>query len=737
MREINSRNLTLNRREFMLVSGAAAGGLLVSLYLHPSAGAQSNKQTQPIPYPPDAFVNVRPDGKIVVQVNRLEFGQGVSTSLPMVLADEMDADWSEVVSELAPAADPYKDPLYQLQMTGGSISIPHSFQQYRELGAMVRATLVASAADRWGVRPDQCRTVDSVVYGPLNQSARYAELANDAAQRPKPDNVRLKNSSEFLLIGKGVRRLDSQPKCNGSQKFGLDVDFPGIKTALVARPPVFGGLVKRIQDEDARKIPGVVDIFEIPLVRGKNWSRNGSGVAIVADRFWAAKQARDRLKVDWDLTGIEHADTAMLFSRYRELAGTVGNVAVSHGDQAAMDRIPAADRIIAEYEFPYLAHLPMEPLNTTIRFDVDRAEAWVPSQFQTMDQLAIAETLGLKAEQVTFHTEYAGGGFGRRITLDSHVQREAAAIAKRLPGTPIKLIWTREDDVQGGYYRPMFVHRVEVGIGGDGMPEAWRHVIVGQSWMIGTGPPWEGALVKDGVDQLATEGTADTPYSIPNFYVSVHHPNVNVPVSQWRSVGCTHNAFVMETLIDELATRAKIDPIDYRFKLLGPASKRRLTLSLLQEKTLAWRNSLPRGHAVGIACHEYHETDVACAVEVSIENKRPRIHRATVAVHLGLAINPLTIESQFQGGLVFGLTQLMASGAITLKDGRVEQQNFHNFVPPYIGDAPVAIDVHIVPSNDTPTGCGECPVPVISPAVINALTKLTGKRYRTLPLAAL
>ena len=737
MREINSQSPSLNRRRFLQVSATAAGGVLVSLYLHLPASAQTDNQSQTTSFPPNAFVNVRPDGKIVIQVNRLEFGQGVSTSLPMILADEMDADWSQVVSELAPAADAYKDPLYQLQMTGGSISVPHSFQQYRELGATVRAMLVATAADRWGVRPDQCRVANSVVYGPLNRSARYSELANDSAQRPHPNKVRLKNPSEFRLIGKRVRRLDSRPKCNGSQRFGIDVDLPGIKTALVARPPVFGGLVKGVDDKDARSIPGVVDIFEIPLVRGKNWS-SGTGVAIVADRFWTAKQARDRLKIDWDLSGVEHPDSEALFSSYKDLARTLGKIAVSRGNSTAIEQVLPQDHIIAEYEFPYLAHTPMEPLNTTIRFDGDRAEAWVPSQFQTMDQLAIAETLGIKPEQVTFHTEYAGGGFGRRITLDSHVQREAAAIAKRIQGIPVKLMWSREDDVRGGYYRPMFVHRVEVAVGADALPAAWRHVIVGQSWMINTGPPWEPALVKDGVDSLAIEGAVDTPYSIPNFHVSVHHPDVNVPVSQWRSVGCTHNAFVMETLIDELATRAKVDPIDYRLKLLLPnANTRRATLRLLQEKSVRWRRDLARNHAVGIAANQYHETDVACAVDVSIENNRPRIHRATVAVHMGLAVNPLTVESQFQGGLVFGVTQLMAKGAITFKDGFVEQQNFHNFAPPYISDAPIAIDVHIVPSSEAPSACGECPVPVISPAVVNALFRLTGKRYRTLPLTAL
>jgi len=720
-------DLNLNRRSFLRVSATAAGGLLVSLYLDlPTAGQEGGQARPAKVYPPDAFVHIRPDGKIVFQVNRLEFGQGVHTSLPMILADEMDADWSNVVAELAPAADIYKDPLFGFQMVGGSGSIAHSFTQYRELGAKTRAMLVAAAADRWHVTPDQCRTADSVVYGPNNQSARYAELANDAARRPVPDKVRLKNPPEFRLIGKRVRRLDSRSKCDGSQKFGLDLDLPGMKIALIARPPVFGGRVKSVDDGEARKIAGVRDVFEIQLVKG-------SGVAVVADRFWTARQARDRLKIDWDLSGIEQPDSSELLTRYKELARTPGNVAVARGDEKAMDRVASANRIVAEYEFPYLAHTPMEPLNATVRFDGDAAEAWVPSQFQTFDQMTIAEVLGLKPEQVTFHTEFAGGGFGRRAVADCHVPREAAAIAKRLRGTPVKLIWGREDDVRGGYYRPMHVHRVEIAVGSDGIPLAWRHVVVGQS--IGAGTAFAGFLIKNGVDETAVEGTVDTSYNIPNFHVSAHHPTVNVPVLWWRSVGHTHNAFVMETLVDELAMRAKIDPIAYRRKLLKPdAKKLRGALALMDEKSAIWRSKLPKGHAVGVSCHESFGTAVACAVNVSIENKRPKIHRVTVALDCGLAVNPLTIESQFQGGVAFGVTQLMAKGAITFKDGRVEQRNFDGYTPPYIIDAPVTVDVHIVPSTEAPTGCGEPPVPVISPAVVNALFRLTGKRYRSLPL---
>jgi isoquinoline 1-oxidoreductase beta subunit len=718
-----------SRRSFLRVAATAAGGLIVSLHLDFPATAQEGQPPAKV-YPPDAFIHIRPDGKIIIQVNRLEFGQGVQTSLPMLLADEMDADWSHVVAELAPAEDVYKDPIFGIQLVGGSGSVARSFQQYRELGARTRAMLVAAAATRWNVPTTQCRTENSVVHGPNGRSAKYGELADAASHLPVPETVTLKNPADFHLIGKKTRRLDSRPKCDGSLKFGLDLDLPGMKVALVAHPPVFGATPKAVDDKAARSVPGVVDVFTIPT------TSKGTAVAVVADKFWTAKQARDRLRVEWDFSKVERADSTQLWKTYHELAATPGKVGVDRGDMKSLDSIPATSRLVAEYEFPYLAHSPMEPLNTTVRFDGDRAETWAGSQFQTVDQMAIAEVLGLKPEQVTFHTEMAGGGFGRRAVADSHVQREAAEIAKHFKGTPVKLIWTREDDVQGGYYRPMHVHRAEIGIGDDGMPKAWRHVVVGQSLTAGT--VFAAFTIKNGVDESAIEGTSDTHYEIPNFHVSVHHPTPNVPVLWWRSVGHTHNAYVMETLIDELAFRAKIDPIAYRRKLLKPdAKKLRGPLELMAEKSSAWRAQLAKGHAAGVACHEAFGTGVACAAEVSIENGRPRIHRVTVAVDCGLAVNPLTIESQFQAGVSFGVSQLVAKGAITLKDGYVEQSNFDSYTPPYIADAPVLVDVHIVPSTDKPTGCGEPPVPVISPAVANALSQLTGKRYRSLPLVTL
>jgi isoquinoline 1-oxidoreductase subunit beta len=373
--------MDFNRRSFLRVSFAAAGGLVLSLYLDRTSPAQEvgmPKQPGKV-YPPDAFVNIRPDGKIAIQVNRLEFGQGVQTALPMVLADEMDADWNNVIGELAPAAEVYKDPLFGIQLVGGSGSIAHSYQQYRELGAKTRAMLVAAAADRWKTTPDKCRTEASVVHGPNGQSATYAELAAEAAHKPIPATVRLKNPSEFRLVGKRVKRLDSRPKCDGSLKFGLDLDLPGMKVAVVAHPPVFGGRVKKVSDVEARRVDGVRGIFEIPLVKG-------TGVAVVADKYWPAKQARSLLNIEWDLSGVEAADSTELWTRYKQLAQTPGNVAAARGDQNALDKVAAGNRIVAEYEFPFLAHSPMEPLNTTVRFDGDRAEVWAGSQFQTVDQ---------------------------------------------------------------------------------------------------------------------------------------------------------------------------------------------------------------------------------------------------------------------------------------------------------------------------------------------------------------
>jgi isoquinoline 1-oxidoreductase subunit beta len=727
--KIDGRNerLTVSRRTFCVAGTSAAGGLLVTLVMPRRAAGRPAQGQQHTVSPPAAFIEIRPDGKIIVQVNRVEFGQGVATALPLVLAEELDADWSQITPRLAPAADAYKDPLFGIQMVGGSGSIAHSFTQYRELGARVRTMLVSAAARRWNTTPDQCRTESSVVHGPGGQTLRYAEVAVAAARIPVPQTVQLKDPARFRLIGKPTRRLDSRAKGDGSLKFGIDLDLPGMRVALVAHPPTFGGRVRTLNAAAARAVPGVTHVIQIPTPHG------GTAVAVVAHGFWAARQARNRLRIEWDIPAGPPPDSARLLAEYRTLARQRGRVSVSRGDISDLDR--ATDRLQVEYAFPFLAHSPMEPLNATVRFRAPRAEAWVPSQFQTIDQQAIAEVLGVKPEEVTFHTEYAGGGFGRRATPDSHIVREAAEIAKRVPGVPVKLIWTREDDVRGGYYRPMHVHRVEVATGADGLPTAWRHVIVGQSILAGT--PFAAMMVKDGIDAVTVEGVADTHYRIPGFELTVHHPESRVPVLWWRSVGHTHSAYVMETLIDELATRAGADPFEYRRRLLAPdAHKLRAALDLLDRQT-AWRNQLPSGHAAGLALHESFDTAVGCLAEVSIVRGRSRIHRVTAAVHLGIAVNPLTIESQIQGGLVFGVSQLVPGGEITLREGRVVQGNFDAYRPPYMLDAPAAIDVHIVPSTEAPTGVGEPGTPPMAPAVANAVARLTGKRQYTLPLGSL
>jgi len=675
-------------------------------------------------------VRIQPDGEIVIVVNRVELGQGTSTALPMILADEMDADWSRVTAELAPAADVYGDPLFVLQIVAGSASIANSFTQYRELGAKTRAILIAAAAERWSVPAESCRAADSVVHGPNGHSATYAALAEAAARQPIPTSVALKDPSQFRLIGVPTRRIDGRAKTNGSFKFTLDFDAPGMKVALVAHPPVFGARVRLFDATRARAIAGVVDVFEIPLARG-------AGVAVVADRYWTAKRARDALEISWDETGVERVDSAQLAEHYRALARQPGRPALNRGNARAIDRAPTDQRLVFEYEFPYLAHAPMEPLSISLRYDGDRAEVWSSGQGPTVERATIATELGLQPEQVTHHILPGGGAFGRRGSMDLHLEREGAAIAKRLPGATVKLMWSREDDIRGGYYRPAFVHRAEIAVDPQGMPTAWRHVIVGQSFIIGSGTFSEPILVHDGVDFLGVEGIVDSPYRVPNFHVSAHHPQVNVPTLSWRSIGHSHSAYARECVVDELAERAGVDPIAYRLALVDAENVKSIAvLHLLAEKSASWRANLRPGHALGVALSQYLRGACACIVDVSLEGRRWRIHRAMATVHCGLAVNPLAVAAQFQGGLVFGLSQLMAGGAITLRDGRVEQRNFDTFQPPSIKDAPAEVEVHIIPSTDPPTGVGEAPVPLMSPAVSNAVSRLTGRRYRALPIVA-
>jgi isoquinoline 1-oxidoreductase beta subunit len=717
--------MATSRRGF-LKAGAVAGGGLVLGFMLPAGGRLARAaDAKPVVYAPNAFLRVAPDNTVTVIVNRLEFGQGVHTALPMVIADELDADWAQMRAELAPAGEPYKDPAFGMQITGGSGTIAHSFTQYREIGARARAMLVAAAAEQWKVSPAQCRTAKGVVYGPAGQKASFGQLADAAMKQPVPGTVTLKDAKQFSYIGKPMKRLDARAKSSGRQQFGIDFKPEGAKVAVVAHPPVFGAKVAKFDASKARAIRGVLAVVEIPVDRG------GRGIAVIADGYWPAKQGRDALEIEWDTAGLAKLDSAAQLAEFAELAKTPGAVA----RQADTSKLAtAAKKISAVYEFPYLAHAPMEPINCTVDLKDDSCTLWVGSQFQTGDQAAAAKTAGLKPEQVTLHTMMAGGGFGRRAVPTSDFVVEAVNIAKAWKAAghqgPIKMMWSREDDIRGGYYRPSHLHRAEIGLDAQGNILAWDHVIVGQS--IAAGTPFEDFMIQKGVDSTMVEGMG-APYEVP-MNLTAHMAKANVPVLWWRSVGSTHTAFVMETLIDEAAHAAKADPVAYRKKLIDPKHARHhAALDLAVAKSGYGKKTLPKGHAWGVAVHESFGTVVAYVVEASIaRDGTPRLHKATAGVHCNLAVNPLSIAAQVEGAALMALGTTLPGARITLKDGVVEQQNFGDYTVARMNDMP-QVEVHIVPSNDPPTGLGEPGLPPLAPAFANALFKLTGKRLRKLP----
>jgi isoquinoline 1-oxidoreductase beta subunit len=716
-----------SRRGFLKAGAVASGGLVLGFMLPQGGRLARAAEGKSTVYAPNAFLRVAPDNSVTVIVNRLEFGQGVHTSLPMVIADELDADWAQMRAELAPAGEPYKDPAFGMQITGGSGTIAHSFTQYREIGARARAMLVAAAAEQWKLKPEQCRTAKGFVYGPAGQKATYGALADAAMKQPVPQAVTLKDAKQFRYIGKPMKRLDARAKSTGRQQFGLDFKPADGKlvVAVVAHPPVFGGKVAKFDAAKAKAIRGVLEVVEIPVDRG------GRGVAVIAEGYWPAKQGRDALDIQWNLDGLAKADSAAQLAEFTDLSKTPGAVARTAEAPAVAS---AAKRISAVYEFPYLAHAPMEPINCTVDLKDDSCTLWVGSQFQTGDQAAAAATAGLKPEQVTLHTMMAGGGFGRRAVPTSDFVVEAVNIAKAWKAAghsgPVKMIWSREDDIKGGYYRPSHVHRAEIGLDAQGKILAWDHVIVGQS--IAAGTPFEGFMIQKGVDSTMVEGMG-APYDVP-MNLSAHIAKANVPVLWWRSVGSTHTAFVMETLVDEAAHAAGVDPVAYRKQLIDKKHARHLAaLDLAVAKSGYGKKTLPKGRAWGVAVHESFGTVVAYVVEASIgKDGTPKLHKAVAAVHCNLAVNPLSIEAQIQGAALMALGTTLPGAAITLKDGMVEQQNFGDYTVARMNDMP-QIEVHIVPSNDPPTGLGEPGLPPLAPAFANALFKLTGKRLRKLP----
>ncbi|GAB3470986.1 xanthine dehydrogenase family protein molybdopterin-binding subunit [Massilia terrae] len=710
----------VSRRGFLK---AGAAGFVLGFVI-PGAGRFAAAAQGPAPSAPNAFLHIAPDNTVTVMVNRLEFGQGVHTALPMLIAEELDADWSHVRGELAPAGDAFKDPMMGMQMTGGSGSVAHSFVQYREIGARARAMLVAAAAQKWNVNPGQCRTANGVVFGPAGQKASYGELAEAAMKQPMPATVTLKDPKDFRFIGKPTGRIDARAKSSGHQQFGIDFKPPGAKVAVVAHPPVFSAKVAKFDASKAMAIKGVVAVFEVPVDRG------GRGVAVIADGYWPAKQGRDALVIDWDTGAVAKADSAQQLKEYVALSKTPGTVA----KQADISKLAGAPKkISAIYEFPYLAHAPMEPLNCVVDLQDGHCTVWAGTQFQTFDQAAAAAAAGLKPEQVTVNTMMAGGGFGRRAVPTSDYIVEAVNVAKawRAAGHtgPVKLIWSREDDIKGGFYRPAYVHRADIGLDAKGNIVAWDHAIVGQS--IITGTPFEQFMVKNGVDATSVEGMG-TPYAVP-LNLTVHNTKANVPVLWWRSVGSTHTGFVMETLVDEAAHAAGMDPVAYRKKLIPAEHKRHhAALELAVAKSGYGKKKLPKGHAWGVAMHESFNSVVAYVVEASISNGQPKLHRVTAGVHCNLAVNPMTVEAQVQGAALMALGTTLPGAAITLKDGIVEQQNFSDYRVARMNEMP-QVEVFIVPSTDAPTGMGEPGVPPLAPAFANAVFKLTGKRLRKLP----
>jgi len=708
------------RRVFLKQAGLTAAGLVIAFHVPSGRRASAAEPAAPAPAalpPPNAFLRIGTDDTVTVLLAHSEMGQGIWTSLPMLIAEELDADWSRIRVEHAPAAPVYAHTAFGAQMTGGSTTTWSEFDRYRQVGAAARTLLLQAGAQRLGTAPSDCRTENGAVISG-ERRLRYGELAADAAKLSLPATVALKDPKDWRLIGRPTRRLDTPEKTDGRAVFGLDVKLDGLLTAVVARSPTFGGRVKSFDAAAARAIPGVRKVVQVP-----------SGVAVVADHFWAAQAGREALKVEWDTGAGAPADTPAMLAEFRRLAGLAGKTATTAGDAPAA--LAAAKRTIdAEYVVPYLAHAPMEPLNCTVRLGPGQCEIWTGTQFQTMDQAAAARIAGLKPEQVTLHTTFLGGGFGRRATPSSDWVSEAVHVAKEA-GAPVKTVWTREDDVRGGYYRPMYLHRVRVAVGDDGLPAAWDHAIVGQSVLAGS--PFESSYAATGVDPSSVEGVADSAYlkGIAHHRVQLHDYRSPVPVLWWRSVGHSHTAFVMECLVDELARSAGADPVEYRRRLLAGHARHLGVLNLAAARA-GWGAPLPAGRARGIAVHESFGSFVAQVAEVSLDGGRVRVHRVVCAIDCGIAVNPQTIEAQMESGIAFGLGAAL-HGAITFKDGRVVQSNFDDYEVLRLAQMP-RVEVHIVPSRERPGGVGEPGTPPIAPAVANALAALTGRRLRELPL---
>ncbi|NIB37941.1 xanthine dehydrogenase family protein molybdopterin-binding subunit [Pseudomaricurvus alkylphenolicus] len=711
-----------NRRNFLKLSAGLGAGLGLAVSLPAStkteSAATAEKQDS---YEFNAFLHITPDNQVIVIIKHLEMGQGVSTGLATLVAEELNADWSQVRIEAAPAdARRYNNLFWgPAQGTGGSTAIANSFEQLRKAGATGKAMLVAAAATRWGVNTADLSVNRGVVsHRGSGRRADFGELAEAAALQPvpAPETLALKSPKDFELIGQNLSRKD-RGKTDGSAIYTQDIKLPGMQVAVVAHPPRFGGRVTRVNDQPALALPGVEQVISL-----------GNAVAVVAQDYWSAKKARDRLEITWDESEAFKLGSADVMARFKAAADQPGVVARSEGDSdKAIKR--AARTLEASFEFPFLAHATMEPMNCVALVSKDGCEIWNGAQLHTGDQYAVAGELGIKPEQVKVNTLFAGGSFGRRANPHSDYILQAVRIAKAMPGTPVKLVWSREDDTRAGYYRPAYLHKIRAALDEQGLPLTWQQTIVGQSIVAGT--PFEG-MIQQGVDPTMVEGASTLPYRIPNLHVDMHRVDLGLPVQWWRSVGHTHTGYSTEVFLDQLAQMAEIDPVEYRRRLLQDHPRHLGVLNLAAEKA-AWDKPLPKGWGRGVAVHKSFNTYVAQVAEVSTgPNGQFKVERVVCAVDCGIAINPDVIRAQMEGGIGFGLSPVLMS-EITLDQGRVVQSNFHDYRVARITDMP-EVEVHIVASAEPPTGVGEPGTPPIAPAVANALANATGQRFHRLPI---
>lgn len=712
--------MDLSRRSFLKLCALAGGGLALGVYVPafgrngPGAAIQSTAPKGPL-FAPNAFVQITPDNVVTIIVGKSEMGQGVLTALPMLVADELDADWDRVRLIQAPAANAYKNPHTGMQSTGGSSSVSSSWEPLREAGAAARAMLMTAAARQWGVAPDQVKTAKGVVHGPGGKTLSYGQVATAAAKLPVPPHPHRKAPRDYILIGRPVPRTDTPSKTNGTAQFGIDVRVPGMLIATVAHSPVFGGKVKHYDAAKAKAVPGVKAVVPV-----------ANGVAVTATDYWSAHKGLQAMPIQWDAGPNAGLSSALIHRRFATAVKKTGARAERKGD-AAKALPQAAKRIEAVYEAPFAAHATMEPMNCTAHVHGGGCEVWVPTQNQTGVQQTAAKIAGVPQDKVVVHTTQLGGGFGRRFEQD--FVSDAVRVSKAL-GAPVKLIWSREEDMTHDYYRPAAYSVLRGGIGKDGLPVAWTQRIVAPSILSRVMP----GRLHGGIDPSAVEGAVGMPYAVPNVEVDYVMENTAVPVGFWRSVGNSYTAFMKEGFLDELAHAAGQDPYQYRRKLLSDAAPEMAVLELAADKA-GWGKPLPRGWGRGIAVHKSFGSTVAEVVEVSVDPRgHPRVHRVVCAFDCGTVVNPDIVKAQAESAIIYGLTGAL-KGPITLDQGRVQQSNFNNYPMLRMNEAP-AIEVYLVDSHEAPTGVGEPAVPPLAPALANALFAATGKRVRRLPITA-